>query len=209
MIHQVDTFVFLEDVQYTKRDWRNRNKILINGTPKWITVPIKQLAFEQKICDTNIFTIENWQQKHYKMLQSAYSKSPYYKEYKLMLDDIYIKKEWISLSELNIYSTKLICNELGINTKFINSADLKTTGTKDDKLIDICNRLGATHYLSGPSAKNYIDPNKFIKNNIILEYIEYDYPPYLQYKGEFITHNVSILDVLFNCGKDTPKYIWR
>lgn len=208
MINQVDTFVFYEDAQYTKDDWRNRNKIKTPNGLKWLTVPIKKSPLKSKIFEIEIFNEINWQQSHYDKIIQNYSKAPFLKEYHFILEEIYLKNKWDKLSDLNIYTTKFIANVLGIKTEFINSVDLKTKGTKDDKIIEICQRLGATCYLSGPAAKNYISEDKFKKANLGLEYIKYEYPEYNQLYGGF-EHHVTVLDVIFNCGKDSPKYIFQ
>lgn len=209
MINSVDTFVFLEDVKYTEHDWRNRNKILVGNEEKWLSVPIKNSGRRgQKIYETEIETSSKWQRKHYNSFEINYSKAKYYKEFKWILEQLYLNKQWTNLSELNIYAIKLICNVLGIKTEFINSIDLDCKGIKDDKIIEICKKLKATTYLSGPAAKNYIIPQKFKDNNILLEYIDYYYLEYEQIKGEFVTHGVTILDLIFNCGIDSSFYIW-
>ena len=207
MIHQVDTFVFLEDVQFTKRDWRNRNQIMTPNGLQWITVPVKKAPRESKIYEVEIFNDSNWQRNHYDAFTHNYAKAPYFKDYKHILEEIYLKNIWNNLSEFNIKTTILISKVLGINTRFINSRNLSTTGKKDDKLIEICKQVGAISYLSGPAAKSYIDDEKFKESNIKLSYINYEYPEYKQLYGPF-SHYVTILDLLFNCGPDSTYYIW-
>lgn len=208
LINRVDVFVFLEDVQYTTRDWRNRNKILTLEGAKWITVPIANKDKRtQLICEAEINNEENWQKKHFNAFQTNYGKAEYYKKYKWIIEDIYLNKSWSKISDLNIYATKLISKELGIKTEFVNSKDLNTSGAKDDKLIEICKKLNCDYYLSGPAAKNYIVNEKFKNNSIELEYMEYEYPNYKQVFDPF-NHNVTILDLIFNCGENAPYYIW-
>jgi len=208
LINKVDIFVFLEDVQYTTRDWRNRNKILTSEGTKWITVPINNKdKREQLIYEATISNDEEWQKKHFNAFQTNYGRAPYYKQYKWIIEDIYLNRKWNSISELNKYATKLISKELRIKTEFIDSKDLNTTGTKDDKLIQICKKLNADYYISGPAAKNYIVNEKFENNNIELDYIGYEYPIYKQMFESF-NHNVTILDLIFNCGENAPYYIW-
>ena len=208
IINSVDVFVFLEDVQYTEHDWRNRNKILTSNGPSWITVPIKssdrrgQLIYQAEICDKY-----NWQKKHFNSFQTNYGKAPCYKEYKWIIEEIYLNKKWKNLSKMNIYITKLISNILGIKTDFINSLELKCKGKKDNKVINICKKLGADYYLSGPAAKDYINPKKFKDEKIILDYIDYKYLEYNQLYKPF-THFVTILDLIFNFGNNSPYYIW-
>lgn len=209
MIHQVDTFVFLEDVQYTEHDWRNRNKIITKNGIKWIAVPVNHSnKAGQKIYEAEINDKINWQRKHYNAFEFNHAKAPYFKEYKWILEDLYKNKNWTKISEFNIYAMQLISKELGIKTKFINSLDLKVQGKKDDRIIEICKKLNATHYLSGPAAKSYITPEKFENANIQLEYIKYEYPRYKQLYEPF-SHFVTILDLIFNCGPNAPYYIWE
>lgn len=208
MMNQVDIFVFEDDVQYTKQDWRNRNKILTDVGTRWITVPIVngnkvgQLIYDVEICNN-----ENWQQKHYNKFKTYYSKAPYFKDYEWILEDIYVLRKWNKLSDLNIYFNKLIAKLLNLPTEFVYSKELDIKSKKDDRVIEICKKLGANHYISGPAAKDYIIPKKFKDEGIHLEYIEYNYPEYKQVYEPF-NHYVTILDLIFNCGPDTPYYIW-
>lgn len=206
IIHDVDTFVFLDDVQYTHRDWRNRNKIKTPGGTKWISVPvvggINQLIYEVKIDYS-----QDWREKHKRMIHHCYASAPYYENYKSEIFEIFSKK-FEFLSELNIYSIQKISEILDINTEFLHSKDIGMTGTKDDKLISICQAIGADSYLSGPAAQNYIQEYKFINSNIELYYKDYSgYPDYSQRWGSF-EHAVSIIDLIFNCGERSTHYIW-
>lgn len=207
LIHLVDVFVFLEDVQYTTRDWRNRNKIYTKDGLRWISIPVIKGPRSQLIYEVKIDQEKDWQRKHFNAFQINYARAPHFKKYKWLLEDIYYKYTWKSLSEFNIFTTKLISKTLGITTKFINSTSLNTKGSKDDKLIEICKKLNADYYLSGPSAQNYINPQKFKEEKIMLDYIEYEYPEYNQLHKPF-NHFVTILDLIFNCGDKSPYYIW-
>lgn len=209
MINRVDTFVFFEDVDYTKRDWRTRNKIKTANGEVWLSVPVKKAPRGTKIYEIKISQDENWQEKHYKTIVGNYKKAKYFTDYHYLLEEIYLKHKWTNLSEFNIFTTKLLATALGITTQFVNSVDLVTSGIKDDKLIEICQKIGANYYLSGPAAKDYIVNEKFEKANIELAYIDYShYPQYPQLHGEF-DHYVSVLDVLFNCGEDAKNYIFK
>ena len=207
MMNKVDTFVFFEDVDFTKRDWRTRNKIKTSEGEVWLTIPVKKAPRGTKICEIEISQDENWQEKHYKTITQYYKKAKYFEDYKWLLGKIYLEKKWANLSEFNIFTNILIARELGIKTEFVNSKDLHTTGTKDDKLIEIVKVLKGNYYLSGPAAKDYIVNEKFEKNGIKLAYIKYDYPEYSQINGGF-NHFVTILDVLFNVGKEAVNYIF-
>lgn len=208
LIYRVDVFVFLDDVQYTEHDWRNRNKILTAQGAQWITVPVKNSRRRgQLIYEAEIENRVNWQRKHYNSFQANYARAPYFKQFKWIIEDIFMEHQWTRLSDLNIYSTKLIAGVLGIRTEFINSLDLNSTGFKEDKVIDICKKLNGDYYLSGPTAKAYIAPRKFSDQDITLDYISYEYPEYRQLHEPF-NHHVTVLDLIFNCGPDAPYYIW-
>ncbi len=208
MINMVDTFVFFEDVDFTKRDWRTRNYIKTANGLQLLSIPVVKAERGTKIKDIVISQEVNWQEKHFESIVFNYKKAPYFDYVLPLLEDIYLNHKWTNLSEMNIYITKKIASLLGCKTTFVNSKDLHTQGTKDDKLIEICEKLGADAYLSGPAAKDYIWNEKFCAHNIGLSYIEYDYPEYKQLWGDF-EHHVSILDVLFNCGPNAAKYVFQ
>lgn len=208
MMNMVDEFVFFEDVDYTKRDWRSRNRIITPQGTIWLTVPVQKCPRGTKIMDVQVASDQAWQMNHYQTIKTNYHKAPFYNEYEPLLKELYLEHTWTGLSEMNIYMNKRIAEVLGMKTSFVNSKDLHTEGTKDDKLIEICQKLGATHYLSGPAAKDYIVNDKFKNSGIGLSYIQYDgYPEYEQLFGEFEPY-VSVLDVLFNCGAKAGKYIF-
>ena len=207
IIHTVDTFIFLEDVQYTKRDWRNRNKLKSPNGEIWISVPVIVASPEQKIFETKIDYSTEWVEKIKKTIHHNYAASKFYSQYKDQILSLFDKK-FETISEFNINATKKISSILGIKTKFINSLELATSGKKDDRLIEICKKIGADSYLSGPSAKDYISNTKFESARIELLYVDYlGYPEYSQLWGNF-THYVSIIDLIFNCGPEAPYYIW-
>ncbi len=208
MMSQVNCFIFFEDVQFTRRDWRTRNRIKTPNGLIWLSIPVKKANRDDtKIYEVEISQEENWQEKHYRAIFQNYKKAKFFDEYHFLIEEIYLKNKWQNLSEFNIFHNKLIANILGIKVDFINSKDLKTDGFKSDKLINICKKVDASHYLSGPSAKAYMDIDKFQKNNIEVEFINYNcYPVYSQLYQNFY-HEVSILDVLFNCGNDSKNFI--
>lgn len=206
-IRNVDLFLFHDDIQYTKQDWRNRNKIrLKDGSSTWITVPVCAKT-NNLIMDVEINYSEKWIRKHLNIIEQNYRKSPYFSQYFPPLSEL-LGLETRLLSDLNISLTGLICQWLGITTPLVRTSELNCVGTKDEKLINLMNRVGGTHYLSGPAAKAYIVPDLWTKAGIELEYIEYPaYPPYPQIAEPF-EPAVSILDLLFMVGPNAPKYIW-
>jgi WbqC-like protein family len=206
IIHDVDVFVFLEDVQYTTRDWRNRNRIKTPGGTKWISVPVVG-GINQLIYEARIDYSQDWRETHIKTIHHSYAASPFYESYRDQLFAVY-KKKFETISELNIFATKLISRLLGIDVEYVRSTDLHPEGAKDNKLIDICNQIGADVYLSGPTAQKYIDATKFDKADILLVYKNYHgYPAYRQLWGDYDPY-VSIIDLLFNCGENSPYFTW-
>jgi hypothetical protein len=205
IIHDVDVFVFLDDVRFTKRDWRVRNKIKTPRGTEWLTVPVRggrhQLISGVKIDGSG------WQQRHLRSLKFNYNRAPFFKDYGFLLDWLYVHPHK-KLSEFNRQTIATICDILGIETQLVCSVDLAAEGTKDDKLINICRQLGATTYLSGPSGRDYIVEEKFEEAGIELRYKDYTgYPEYSQRFPPF-DHYVTVLDLLFHCGPHAPYCIW-
>lgn len=207
LISEADIFVFYDDVQFTPRDWRSRNKIKTAKGAEWVTVPVGADR-ERRICDVEINDI-NWQMKHWKTIQQSYSKSRYFDRYQELFEPIYLGQTWNKLSELNQHFIKLISKDLlGLSTKFCDSSEYEVSGKKLDRLIEIVRKTGATRYISGPAAKDYIDPLRFAEAGIELVWKDYSgYPEYPQRFPPF-EHGVSILDLLFNVGPNAPWYIW-
>ena len=207
LIASVDEFVIYDEMQYTKRDWRNRNKIKIENDSLLLTVPVKVKGkFIQKICDTEI-SGTSWKKKHWQSIKLNYSKAPFFKDIEKELENIYCKEDYYYLSQLNRRFIDLICQYLNIKTNIRDSCEFDLKENKTERLINICKDLDADEYISGPAAKEYINPQDFEKNNIKLTYIDYSiYQNYKQLKGKFID-NLSTLDLIFNCGKSSVDYM--
>lgn len=208
LIDQVEVFVFYDDVQYTVKDWRNRNIIKTSHGDKWLSVPVihkgkrNQLIHEAKINNN-----ENWQKKHYKSIKLAYSNAEYFDEYHYILEELYLKNSWSKIANLDIFSTKLIAKALGINVDWVRAKDLNFGGGKEgDKVVKICNYLNCKHFINGPNSKPFMNNKIFNDAGIKLDYINYDYKEYNQLHPPF-KHNISILDLIFNCGKESINYI--
>lgn len=207
IIHDVDLFVFLDDVQYTVRDWRNRNRIKTAQGLRWLTVPVgchrDRLIHEVEIVD------ENWRKNHWELLKQNYSGSPYFMMCKDFLEHVYLGTKWTNLSELNQYLVRAISLEfLGIKTEFRDSREFDAQGHKLEKLLDLLVKTGADEYVSGPAARDYIEENRLTDLGVKLHYKDYSgYPEYTQFFLPF-EHGVTILDTLFHCGPDAPFFIW-
>lgn len=206
MIGLCDVFVIYDEVQYTKNDWRNRNLIKTPRGLEWLTIPVQQKTLSQKI-DETIISQNNWNKKHWNSLLANYSKAPNFKKFENEIKDIYETVNSTYLSEINIHFINRICSILGIQTPIIRSSDLNLEGDKNQRLIDAVTKLGGTHYLSGPSAKSYIDPDAFNKSGITFEWM--DYSGYIEYNQNYppFSHGVSILDIIFQAGDEAKKYM--
>jgi WbqC-like protein family len=207
IIRDADLFVFYDDLQFTKNDWRNRNQVKAVRGCEWISVPVGD-SIDRLICDVEI-TDSTWQAKHWRTLQQNYSRSPHFGRYREYFEHVYLGRRWTNLSELNHSLIRHIAKEfLGINTAFADSRDYQVSGQKLDRLFDLVVKSGAKSYISGPSARDYMVPERFERAGIELVWKDYSgYPSYPQRFPPF-EHKVSVVDLLFNVGPESPYYIW-
>jgi hypothetical protein len=205
----VDTFVFYDCVQYDDRGWRNRNRIKTRTGPTWLTIPVNSKGAQTNaipIREIPIVWDSPWNKKHLAALVHNYSKAPHFKEYLPLLEDYYSRHDRL-LVDFTCGFTVTIARTLGFQeTQFIRSSDLPAHGAKSERLLSILTHLGADHYLSGPSAADYIENDLFAAAGITVEYMKYNYPDYPQLHGDF-EPRVSILDLLFMVGADAPRYM--
>jgi hypothetical protein len=205
MIASVDEFILFDDMQFTKNDWRNRNKIKTKNGLNWLTIPVGQ-NIHRRIRDV-VIQDKIWQKKHWHALQASYGRSQHFDEIADWLEPMYMTNKYERLSQLNRQFIDAICNYLGIGTTISNSWDYSLAEGKVLRLVDLCTQIGATEYITGPAAKEYIVESVFEERGIQLTWFDYsEYPEYPQPWGEF-THGVTILDLLFNCGKDAHRYM--
>ena len=207
MIAAVDEFILYDDMQYTRRDWRNRNQIKTPQGIQWLTVPVLVKGkYHQKICETEIDGTD-WAAAHWKALTQNYRRAPYFNEIASWLEPLYLAETCTHISQLNRRLIEAICSYLDIKTIITNSWDYTLLNGKTERLADICVQAGGTEYISGPAAKDYVDEQVFKENGIKLTWFDYiGYPEYQQLWGEF-THGVTILDLLLNCGKNAKRYM--
>jgi hypothetical protein len=205
--HDVDLFIFYDDRQFTRRDWRNRNLIKAAAGPQWLTIPVGE-STSRLICEVEL-SDPSWQAKHWRTLQQAYGRCAHFHRYSSYFEEIYLGRRWTNLSDLNQTLVRDISTEfLGIGTRFGDSREYPVTGHKLDRLLDLVVQSGATSYVSGPAARDYIDPERFALAGVALEWKDYGgYPEYPQRFPPF-EHRVSVLDLLFNVGPDAPWFIW-
>jgi hypothetical protein len=207
MIAAVDEFIIYDEMQYTRRDWRNRNKIKTPHGVQWITVPVMVKGkYYQQIRDTEIDG-DDWAATHWKTITQNYKKTAHFSEISSWIEPIYLNERFSHLSALNRRLIEAVCQYLGIKTTISNSWDYKLIDGKTERLADLCRQAGGTEYISGPSAKDYIDEKVFLDIGVKLSWFDYDgYANYPQLWGEF-THGVTILDLLFNCGQNAADFM--
>lgn len=207
LIAAVDEFILYDDMQYTRRDWRNRNMIKTPQGIQWLTVPVKVKGkYDQTIRETEIAG-SGWRESHWKTLCLNYRRAPCFDEIAARLEPLYLESDDTLLSQLNRRFIEWTCRQLGITTKLSNSWDYRLIDGKSDRLADLCQQAGATEYVSGPSAKAYLDEQAFADRGMGVTWFDYrGYPEYPQLWGEFVP-NVTVLDLLFNCGKAAPQYM--
>jgi hypothetical protein len=193
-------------VQFTKNDWRNRNRIKTPAGTAWITVPVGQ-DIGRRICDVAI-PDPRWAKRHWKTLTQNYSRAAHFARYRELFESTYLGRSWPTLSQLNRHLVESIAAELGIVTRYADSRDYALEGQASERLLQLLCKAGAKTYVSGPSARDYLDEAAFARAGIDVVYKSYEgYPEYPQLHPPF-DHRVSIVDLLFNTGPDAPRYIW-
>jgi hypothetical protein len=207
-IRRADVFVFYDDVQYDKRGWRNRNKIKTSKGAQWLTIPVFNQGSQTEHIPINQIKIcwdDPWNQNHWKSIQYAYRKAPYFDLYQPLLEGIYSQHPDL-LADFTIDLTIKLAHELGLErTRYMRSSELAADGQKTDRLLSILKLVGASHYISGPAARDYIEEDKFYQAGITLEYMDYSYPEYPQLYPPFEAQ-VSIIDLLMMTGPDASSY---
>jgi hypothetical protein len=206
LIAYVDEFIIYDDMQYTRRDWRNRNQIKTPQGVQWLSVPVKVKGkFHQSIRETEIDG-NAWAQDHWKTLVLNYRRAPFFDEIASMVEPLY-RADYTHLSQLNRAFIETLCLYLGIDTRIRNCWDYILCEGKSERLLDLCLQAGASTYISGPAARSYLDESLFSARGIAVEWFDYSgYSEYPQCWGAF-THGVSVLDLLFNTGKQAPAYM--
>lgn len=205
MIASVDEFIIYDDMQFTKNDWRNRNQIKTPQGVKWLTIPVGR-DIGRCIRDVAL-TNSAWQVKHWKTLESNYRRAACFEEISAWLRPLYLEESYTHLSQVNLRFIEAICAYLETGTRITKSWDYTLIEGKTERVVDLCLQAGAAEYVSGPAAKNYIDERLFSERGIKLIWFDYSgYAEYPQLWGEF-SHGVSVLDLLFNCGKNARSHL--
>ena len=202
---KADVFCYLDNVQYKKNEWQNRNRIKTAEGWQWLTTPVSY-RFPQKINEVTINNTVNWRRKHFNALITNYKKAPYFEDYIDIFRRIYAA-DWGYLVELNIKVAEEIRIALGLSsTRIVRASDLDLSDDPTERLIDICKSTNCDTYLSGADGANYMDLARFDSQGIKVLFQDFNHPIYNQLFGKFISH-LSIVDLLFNCGPASMRMI--
>ncbi|HEX8989754.1 MAG TPA: WbqC family protein [Rhodocyclaceae bacterium] len=207
MIAAVDQFILYDDAQYTVNDWRNRNKLKTPHGLQWLTVPVLTKGrFGQRIVDAEIKQ-SNWAEVHWKTICQNYRRASHFATLAPAIEEMLVGTQHKFLSSLNRSMIEFVCNSLGIRTIISSTSDYRLIEGKTERLVDLCRQAGATEYVSGPAARCYLDEAQFAENGIRVTWFDYaGYPEHPQLWGAF-RHDVSILDLLLNCGEQASRYM--
>jgi hypothetical protein len=207
IIHDVDLFVFHDDLQFTKDDWRNRNRIKTHSGLRWLTIPVGRDE-NRLICEVKI-PAGDWAKEHWRLLQHSYAHAPYFKTYAPFFEEIYCATRWTTLSELNQTLIRRVAHELlGLKTIFDDSRNYHLVAHKQERVLELLRKANAAQYVSGPAAKSYLDETRVAEAGIQLVWKDYSgYPQYPQLHPPF-EHAVSIVDLFFNIGPHAAYAIW-
>jgi hypothetical protein len=199
LIQSADVFVFYDEVAYTKNDWRNRNRICSKNGVHWLTIPISHSAVKLRISEVRL-PDPRWQEDHFKTLCHSYRPASCFRQIEPILEDVYHRRTWTHLSALNQHCIREISRLLGLTTRFVDSATLDLTGDRVERLVSVLRQVGATEYLTGPSARGYLSGSEglFEAAGVRLSFKSYEgYPEYRQLHAPF-EPAVSIVDLLAN-----------
>lgn len=202
VINSVDEFILYDTVQYTKQDWRNRNRIKTCDGWKWLTIPVS-VPHSSVPIDTVRVANQRWTRDHWKRVQGSYSTAGYFRTLSPLFEDLYLGCTARRLSEINLRFIGAICDLLGIGTRISAARDyrLDSAAAPTERLVSLCRQVGATQYLSGPAARAYLDESLFRACDIDVRWMDYSgYPAYRQPFCPPFIHEVSIIDLLFSEG---------
>ncbi len=213
LIRRADIFIVLDIVQYTKNDWRNRNRIKTRTGPNWLTIPVSHSLASETAIDEAIVTDRRWSKKHVKALQQNYSRAACFTETSGWLFPLFESlSEERSLSAINVRLIREIAQSLGLKTEIVSCTSLierddLLAQTASVRLSNLCQAANATHYLSGPAAQDYLETDPFDAAGIRVEWMSYEgYPEYPQLFGDF-DGRLSVVDLLMNAGANAPDYL--
>lgn len=212
LIHKIaisDTYVFLDNVQFEKNSFTNRNKIKIPSGPVWLTVPVLLKGHTEKTMkEIKIDNSKNWRESHFKSLYLNYKKAPYFGKYADFFEDVY-KKDWQYLTGITDYMLRWFLNELRVDVKYFKASDFDLKEHKSELIIEMCKKLEADKYVFGALGKDYAKKDDFEKEGIKIYFQDYKHPEYPQlWNKEFLPY-MGIADLMFNCGEKSLEIIMQ
>ncbi|HKC19279.1 MAG TPA: WbqC family protein [Candidatus Dormibacteraeota bacterium] len=208
IINLVDEFILYDDRQYTRRDWRNRNLIKTAQGLHWLSIPVQVKGRYHQRIDETLVADSSWPERHWASIEQAYARAAHFDDFRDAIGAAYTGTHETRLSLVNRRFLEVLAGLLGVRTKFSWSTDYDGVGDRTERLVSLCRAAGAREYLSGPSARAYIDQAQFDEAGVRLIYMDYSgYSEYPQLHRQDFVHEVSILDLLFNTGADAPRYM--
>ena len=209
MIQKADVFVFYDDVQYDKHGWRNRNRVKTAAGPRWLTVPVAVRGNVVTGLPINEVRIadQRWASKHLSTIRQAYARAPHLDHCMALLEP-HLSRPQDKLADLTIALTIALAEDLGLRREFVRSSELELSGDRMQRLAGVLSRVGATHYISGPAAKSYLDEQQLNDVGVSVEYMRYDYREYEQLHPPY-EPQVSVIDLLAMEGKRAASLIWE
>lgn len=209
LFNLADDVVLYDDVQYTKRDWRNRNRIKTATGVQWLTVPVLVAGkYEQAIKEVKVEN-QAWRAKHWRTLAHSYARAPHFSALAPIFEKLYLESSEEMLSQINYGFIKALCDLIGVRARLHWSWDYELVDGKSERLLGLCKQLGATHYLSGPAARGYLDTKLFEDSGVAVEWMDYaGYPEYPQLHPPF-DHSVTVLDTLFMLGAEGTRGVMK
>ena len=204
LIAAVDVFVLLDDVQYERKSWQCKNRILVDGAPRTIEVPVQKQPLTELIQNIRINHSKPWVANHSGLLEAAYGTHQHHQVMDTVLPILTAPVE--GLSDLNEQLIRSLCLVLGIETPILLASELGCGGRRSEHVAEICHAVGADRYLSPLGARDYLEADGFAVNSgLRLDFQEFNAKPYQQRGAiEFVSH-LSIVDVVANCGPDFAR----
>jgi len=210
LIEKVDVFIFLDNVQFDKRSWQQRNRYKTAQGVKWMTVPVLSKGkYEQEIREVEIDRSSGFPGKLLETLRHEYRKTPHFAEVFPWLQDQFSRLDawdW-RLGEMNMALIQGICGRLGLRANFRRASELPAEGAKAERLYHLCRAVGASRYVSPPGSSDYLEESTvFQDHGIPVDYFQYEHPVYAQPGDAFESH-LSIIDLMFNVGAEAASFV--
>jgi hypothetical protein len=210
-----DVFVVMDDLQFEKENYQNRNRIKLNHGPHWLTVPLHRGNQTDRLCDKRIDNTgrggrHHWQHRHWRTLVTHYGTAPHFARYAAELEDVFVRR-WDSLVELDLHMLDLARTWFRITGPIVRASSLGLSGHKTERIIEMCRAVGARTYLSGRGGSTgYLDLDAFARAGISVAWQRFNHPHYPQrYAGVGFVSHLGFLDLLFNCGPDATAVLWN